>query len=269
MSAIITLRQRRAIHVATDAASYTDDGILRAIGQKCFAFPALKMAVAGIGAPDAALLFGSTISELFGTFDDVVDSLSEAVLALVSRHPIIIEHASEPRFTLFFAGLTERGPEEYSISYWTPGHRPPFHPEENLLKPIKTKGGLSACPPLSHAEYFVSGVDLRGQESEVLERLTDDNLVMMMECQRRQMRPCDDKESMRSWIGGYCQITTINDSGIHQRIARRWDEDIIGQPIAPLPVPLSGSSSPVKMPAGVSGLNRQQRRALKAQRKRA
>jgi len=71
-----------------------------------------------------------------------------------------------------------------------------------------------------------AGVDL-GQDEAGL----DAAFRLLIECQRHS-----DYGDGISWVGGYCEITTISGDGIEQRVLHRWEEDTVGELISPRPL---------------------------------
>jgi len=99
MSALITLRQREAVHILCDGAGYDTEGTVRAVMSKSFAIPHLSAVISTRGSAVALPLIGTRLSALFSSFDELVSGI-EAEL------PKIVED-SETFFALSGAASTE------------------------------------------------------------------------------------------------------------------------------------------------------------------
>lgn len=90
-------------------------------------------------------------------------------------------------------------------------------------------------------------------------------LLHLLEIQRRI--PFDG----RYYVGGQALLTSIDRSGVHQRIVHKWDEDEPGKVIVPQPIDWAAWLSKRTLTAAgidISGLSRLQReRMLKKARK--
>ena len=73
MSALNTLVQPKArtAHIMTDGVGYNAQGIVREIGQKCYALTVLHCAIASIGPGAAGVLMTAELGWQFTDFDDL------------------------------------------------------------------------------------------------------------------------------------------------------------------------------------------------------
>ncbi|MFZ2652027.1 MAG: hypothetical protein WA210_18165 [Burkholderiaceae bacterium] len=285
MSAIIVLQQRNAIHMAVDGASYTQDGILRSVVQKCFALPTLPMLVAGMGLAGVTAAAADEIAQRFATFDDAVAGLEAFMPEFVSDHEghLFSSDSTQNHFTVYFVGLSaKRGLEAYAMFYCDPDHRDYWRSKANGVTSkepfvLERVAGCTLSPPVTGREMSAAGIPCQGSsEAEILERFTDVDLLHVMEIQRRDKGgPLLPGMDSKFWVGGHCQISTLTGDGtITQRTVHRWP-DKIGEPITPETpdwqqwrTRVAASGAREHSPAPLQ-LTRQQRRALEREQRKS
>lgn len=233
MTAVNVVCQKRhnCLHVLTDGATYTNEGVLVGLGTKVFTEPNWPGVIAGRGSAIAVPLLGTALSLSFATFDALIDNV-ETVLEGMVKYYCIKGHAE-----LIIAGFSEQrgGPESYLIKT---SDELPFGiaPEE-----AKASGFVPDAFKLLRLPDMVNGPVPQQEivDAAVFEGFTTDDepafvvagLAKLIEIQRHSIY-----EDGIHWIGGYAQLTTINVHGVHQRILQRWPEDRIGELMKPAPI---------------------------------
>lgn len=234
MTAIDVVCQPRhdLIHVMTDGASYTPDGVLVGFGTKVFVEPNWPGIITGRGTAIAVPLLGSALSVRFPTFDALIDGIEGCLADMVDHYRIV--GAAE----LVIAGFSAlRGAPECYVIETT--DRAPVGVSEEKVGEAKAAGFLpdayrlsrlpdAVCGPVPIAEV-AAAANYQGFSVDDSPQVVVDCLSLMIEMQRHSV--FDDGIT---WVGGYAQLTTIAADGrVSQSIVRRWAEDEIGRLMTP------------------------------------
>jgi hypothetical protein len=237
MTAVNVVCQPRhnCIHLVTDAATYTESGVLVGVGSKVYVEPNWPGLITGRGSAIAVPLLGVALSLSFSTFDAMIAKIEDVLPGMIEYYGIK-GHAE-----LIVAGFSQErgGPEAYVIE--TTDEAPiginaetaakakaaGFHPDAFKLQRLPDIV-VGPPPPQSiiNAANF-RRFKLEDDPSEVISGLS--KVVEMQRHSRFDDGIC--------WVGGYAQVTTIrSDGSAQQRIMQRWDEDTIGELMTPVPI---------------------------------
>ena len=159
----------------------------------------LLIAVRGFG--DAAYMYGSILSHTFADFDAMVAGIEGAFPDMWARFLRLARDVSYQarNAQLAFAGWSNaRGRCEAYLLRGGEEQEKVFSPWK--LVPVR---GIMYSPPPDEAVPF---------DPEHAER----DLLALIEAQQRDC----------TGVGGFCQLTTLTQDGITQRILRRWPVDI-------------------------------------------
>ncbi|WP_445215744.1 hypothetical protein ACKWRH_25345 [Bradyrhizobium sp. Pa8] len=210
MSALNIICQPRygAITMATDAASYDENGVVVAFSPKIFPVPAWPGAISGRGATWAVDFAKVQLSEC-PTFDDAVARSGEILRSISGAFEIVLTGFSK----------TRRSPEAWFVRT-AGGPAGPDYPDpyEPLLMPPVAVG-----PRLSENV----DIDINADPKTVAKALRK-----VLEIQRH----CRHGDSTWYSIGGYGQIARITPEAIEMRLLQRWPEDRVGELILPAPI---------------------------------
>lgn len=229
---VVCQKRHKLVHVLTDAASYTPDGVLAGIGTKVFVEPNWPGVVTGRGTAIAVPLLGAALSLRFLSFDALVDGIEDVLEEMVDYYNI--QGSAE----LVIAGISgNRGPEAYMIvtddappkgcsleAARASGHWPaPFRLQrlhDMTCGPVPTVAAINAAVEFAGFEVF--GTD--DAPADVVAGLTT-----FIEMQRNSL--FDDGIC---WVGGHAELTTISAEGTSHRILKRWP-DKVGELMKPKP----------------------------------
>lgn len=231
MTAINIVCQKRLnlLHVLTDAAAYTPDGVLVGVGTKVFAEPNWPGVITGRGTAIAVPLLGAALSLSFSSFDAMVAGIENVLEGMVAYYGI-------GNAEVILAGISaKRGPEAYMIV--TSDARPlgitledakasGFWPEPFKLQRLDDM----VCGPVPQKSVVEAAVELAGFEMFGADDDPADviaGLNTFIEMQRHSLY--DDGIC---WVGGHAELVTVSAQGITHQIARRWT-DKIGEPMKP------------------------------------
>jgi hypothetical protein len=223
MTAINVVQRPHAIHMLTDAASYTPDGTLGAIGPKAHPVPHLNAVFSSRGPRLFMPLVGEYIFHAFASFDQMVDGLVLHVRAATEAYaPTLQRCAHGASFDLVVAGwstarkrpetyvLTDH--ENYGFAAWT------LQPFGSLLI-TPWDADLAGRLKLTQAE-------LAGKLDPVKDGLR------ILEAQRFVKAIQRNETEAAHGVGGFAQLTTVTAENITTRILKRWP-DPIGEKLDP------------------------------------
>jgi hypothetical protein len=236
MTAIFVLRQRDSVHLITDGAVY--DGVtgeLHAVDfVKCVDMPDLQMALACTGPALLGRYLGERIEDEFDSFDDLV-TRGEVLLP-----HMFLEYAEENRnadalSTLYVIGWRHATlrPAAYCMNLWTD--------ECTLLNQVlENMSADGGAQRFKFEELLLAGTPIPDGDllrtasfqipEEVNEMRPELDLLHLMEVARHE------EIEGHHWVGGEAVLTSINESGVTQKTLHVWEEDTVGEPIAPLPI---------------------------------
>jgi hypothetical protein len=237
MTAIFALRQRDSVHLITDGAVY--DGVtgeLHAVDfVKCVDFPDMKMAIACTGPALLGRYLGERMEDEFDSFDDLV-TRGEVLLP-----DMFLEYAEENRnadalSTLYVIGWHRHAtlrPAAYCMNLWTD--------DCTLLNQVlENSSADSSAQRFKFEELLLAGTPIPGCDlmeaagftipSDVNDTRPEFDLLHLMEIARHE------EIEGHHWVGGEAVLTSINESGVTQKTLHIWEEDVVGDPITPLPI---------------------------------
>jgi hypothetical protein len=175
----------------------------RWLAPKVYLAAHMPMAVATRGHWEAAIALGSSMVRLFSEFDALVDRLERIFPQL---HLAQRQSTGAPDLHLMcttevvIAGWSNARSQAEAYYIWG-----------------GDESGLTdcSCPPFELMELDgVAFAPVPSQHVDVDPDHVERDMVALMEAQRRDFPE----------IGGFCQITTLTQGGVTQRILRRWDE---------------------------------------------
>jgi hypothetical protein len=200
MTAVVVVRGYEELHIATDGLHFGGEP---SIAPKVYVCPNTPMILVSRGDSHAKDVFADLIHESFSQFDDVVSGIEAAFPMMYRKYLARAEYmriapsASED-IELVFGGWSSarRRTECYFIRAGIE--------IENYVPPWQRIwiADLCALPTPTRAVPF--GGDIEGF------------MLATMEAQR---------EDFPQHVGGFCQITSLSEHGIAQRILRRWPAD--------------------------------------------
>jgi hypothetical protein len=238
---IVCQKRLNLVHVLTDGASYTPEGVLVGVGTKVFAEPNWPGVITGRGTAIAVPLLGAALSLSFSSFDAMVDGIEDVLEGMVAYYGI-------GNAEVILAGISaERGPEAHMIV--TSDARPigitledakasGFWPEPFKLQRLDDM----VCGPVPQTAVVEAAVvagfemfDANDETADVIAGLTN-----FIEMQRHSLY--DDGIC---WVGGHAELITVSAHGINQQILRRWLDEI-GKPMTPGKPDWSKTGKPAK-----------------------
>lgn len=234
MTAINVIVQRDAVHMMTDGSVYVTDGTLLETDM-CKA-DVLFNGRAALACTGPSLL-GDHISEHldreFASFNDLVER-GESRIEELFRDYVREWRANDAISTLYLIGWhdSQDRPAAYGMDMSTGGAK-----EAGVLKNQPHIGDVEkfkifevpcgATPPPSMDHYAAASYDLSTNLHEVNAEI---DLLHQMEIQRRIAY------DGLHYVGGNALMTSIDRTGITQRVVHTWPEDKVGEVIQPLPI---------------------------------
>jgi hypothetical protein len=235
MSAIAILRQKKAIHFLTDAASYTADGVVTGIGSKVGLIENPPIAIYTRGPANTATLAARQLDGAFASFDDLIANAEDRIKCFYYVNAEHMRASGFPDLDMYLFGWSESRncPEGYSIrcgfddsdlhrdTDWG-GIRPaPFK--------LHTLSALCCAPLIDQAQLPATGFPMHLKPNK-LNPETD--LLHLMELMRRtpsEMKPWLPKINT---VGGFALLTSVSRTGITQKVLAEYS-DRVGEKITP------------------------------------
>jgi len=267
MSAINALVQRSSVHMMTDGLSYIDGVPFEVDVHKALELVPWRAALAATGPAKLGEFFAAEVVERFRSFDHLIAE-GEVVLGQLFRAYADEYREGDAVSTLVLIGWLdgEDRPAAFAIEMATDGEKLKWVEQHSTTDSEVIRFKLAelaeiAMPPVSLA--MLQAARYTFKDYEAMDPETE--LLHLLEIQRRI--PFDD----RYYVGGQALLTSIDRSGVHQRIVHKWDEDEPGKVIIPQPIEWAEWLSKRALKAAgidLSGLSRLQReRMLKKVRK--
>jgi hypothetical protein len=236
VSSILVLRQRNAVHLMADAASYDlATGILRGNNlAKCIALPTISAAISCTGPADLGVFLGDQLAQSFSSFDDLVARAEECLPEFFESFADDMRDGDVVS-TIYLIGwhTAQERPAAYCMNCWTDDSSRIAQVMENSpndAKPehFRLSEQIFAGTPLPGADLIAAAslkfpADVNDVDPEL-------DLLHVMEIQRHE------EIEGHFWVGGKAMLTSIDRRGITQRVVHHWIEDKIDQPIRPLPI---------------------------------
>lgn len=265
MTAIFVIKQRNAVHMMTDGAAYLrPSGIITSIDcKKAVAMPSLHAVVACTGPWDLGAFYAKCLPTLVASFDELVDR-ADVLLPKVFKHFAEARRGGDAVSTLYLIGWHRRRDEPgcYAIDMWSEGGTQIDRVKRNALpgQAMPTQQRLiaqdaSGTPMPSPARAAEAGFRL-ADDNEKIEPEID--LLHLLEVGRQE------RVDNLHWVGGNAMLTTLTRGAIDQRVIHKWQEDRIGEKLAPRPVNWKSWIAARRLAAAPipSGLSRLQRERM-------
>ncbi|KQX34108.1 hypothetical protein ASD04_17865 [Devosia sp. Root436] len=256
MTAINVIRRDDRIWFMTDAAVYSQTGVIEAIEDKVILLPAIGAAIATRGPYENFRVLQYMLNasgDRLKSFDDLVEQLPAIIRGATARF-------HRDRFELTIGGYSgaREGMETYlCFSRSAQGRMRDGMGTIPEAVPVRVPDLVGSPIPAPHQ---LAAVGIFGPISpEEFDPRTDG--MRLMEGQRLYRHSTGGYHM----VGGYAQLTTITREGLTSEVLRSWP-DRIGHKID-LSRDAEGFVGEVRAQATVNALNRQQRRALKAARR--
>lgn len=212
---LVCCPKANCIWIGTDAASYSDDGVVRGIASKISPIAAWPAVIANRGMVGVSEIAARVLPELFSNFGEMIAGIETELPRIVAKFKF--KHSAE----LIMAGFSARGPETWFIKTAN-DPKGPYWPAPNILIQMPNVCmGPVPCPDLVQTARFAA--EPENDDPGSVARW----LVQLLELQRHS--EFDGKH----WIGGFGEVTTLTPDGIEQRMSQRWPEDRIGERIKP------------------------------------
>ncbi|QIO34644.1 hypothetical protein [Bradyrhizobium sp. 1(2017)] len=217
----VASKKHGAIWIATDAASYLDNGVVTEFRSKVRPIPEWSAVITGRG---NSYGLDTAARELFlraSSFDELVCIAPRELPLIVDKFKL------NSHFELIFAGFFSGKPMVFFIR--TPGHDSSgIGSRPYLIWPMAMNStAFGPCPSdeLIAAASFVEPSP--NDAPEAIER----GLRKLLELQRRT--PAEDGFSR---VGGWAELTVIRPDGIDRRTFHHWPDDHIGERMSPAPI---------------------------------
>jgi hypothetical protein len=270
MSACFVLVQSKSVHMVTDASSYLNDGTVVAVNlTKATVSATMRMAVSCPGPGGFQTDFADRMERDFDTFDDLIEHGGGAWVVAQFNEMAALRRRGDAFSTLYLIGWHEREqrPAAYVVTLFTDTSS-----EWERVRSRMTAEDIAEAMEARNKLHVVDKGVLNGtpMPSEAwMERgrfevqFADDyvpavDLLHLVEIARQSIT--DDEGAV---VGGKAVLTSIDATGISQKIIRHWAEDKIGERIHPGPVEWAGFRaarlmSAAAVPAvGISRLQRE------------
>ncbi len=224
--------------MVVDAAVYLPDFTLTNVNAtKATALVTLPAVITVTGADVVQRLLAEVIERQFSSYEELVSS-SEALLTAFRE--IAVAHLDgDACSTLSMIGWStlQNAPCAHSIYLWTDGPA-----RDEWLRNSALLPGFD--PSAVQAEFEDVSANITGSPMPDVSKLSDIcfevrapddytpqvDLLHILEAARRT--PIDGKLG----VGGAAVLSSIDASGITQRVIHRWDEDRVGEKITPQPI---------------------------------
>ena len=219
-----------------DAAAYDRaSGVLRANNlTKCMAMPTLSAAVSATGPFEFSALFCMHLTQRFSSFDDVILHGEEYLPELFEE--LSDEYSRGDAFsTVYLIGWhdADNRPAAYAMDCWTDD-------SSHIAQVMENTADVEKARRFKFSEQVFSGTPLPGADllagagfktpSVPNDLIPEIDLLHVMEIQRHE------EIEAHYWVGGKALLTTVDHSGITQRVVHHWQEDRVGETITPRPI---------------------------------
>lgn len=230
---------------------------------KCVAMPTISAAISCTGPTKIGPYFSFRLSYEFQSFDDLVLRGDEILPELFEEFSSV-ERDGDVLSSLYLIGWheDEARPAAYSMDMWTDD-------SSRIEQVIENSSNCVGRQRFKFSEQLLGGTPIPGANliaaaglkipDDVNDMNPEIDLLHLMEIQRHE------KIEGHYWVGGKALLTSIDRSGITQRVVHHWKEDRIGEVITPQPIDWikwraereANSPTAIAVPAG---MNRHERR---------
>ena len=229
------MRQRKAIHMITDAAGYTADGIVANFTLKVVALPHLSAAINTRGPAFATRQIADDLENSFDTFDQIVAGLEKFAPEFYERNAERFREHDCPELEIYACGWSaaRSQPEGYLIRACFEDSD--FHHDQSMagtyrLPPNRLQK-LSACcgaPGITPADMTAAKFPEHLPVEKFDPRIDG---LHLFQIQRGKLSTRKDLPPQYS-VGGFATLTTIREDEISQSVLARFD-DKVGELIKP------------------------------------
>jgi hypothetical protein len=205
MTAINILRQKHAVHLISDGASYDEHQRLVSAGPKVFALPHINAAI-GIRGPTVALpLMAHFVGHAASSFDGLKSQIVSVLKNAFGLCGTVLDRAwSGSNFEVVVGGISQRtGPDAYVVG---------CQGGEWSITDVPDIGFLPATPGTEF--YFASKMLSKVSSTDDVDPSAFG--IEVIEIQR----------GATSRVGSFAQLTSISSLGIETKIIRRWQDEI-------------------------------------------
>jgi hypothetical protein len=237
MSAIITLRQREAVHILCDGAGYDSEGTVRAVMSKAFAIPHLAAVIATRGSAVALPFLGTRLSALFSGFDELVSGIETELPQIVHDSEEFFAISGANSTELAVIGWSDQNDSGMAFTIQTGDANDTRAEYVDLEQPesfkLVERPDAFALPAPSAEIMRVAAHGFLDADIDKLVPAVD--LLHIMEMQRQSLIEYNGQELYV--VGGLALLSTVARGGTKtQRVIHRWQEDQIGELIEPTPI---------------------------------
>ncbi|WP_314960957.1 hypothetical protein [Bradyrhizobium cosmicum] len=206
----VATKKHNCIWIATDAASYFDNGVVSEFRSKVRAIPEWPAVITGRGNAFGLDTAARELSRRASNFDELI--------SIVSRDlPLIVDQFKLPSFELTLAGYFSGRPMIFFIR--TPGeHNSMGDWPAYFVCPV----GPTFFGPWPSDDLIAAAGFVEPDPDDEPEQIAN-SLRKLLELQRRT--PAEDGFSR---VGGFAELTVIRPDGIDRHILCRWPEDRVG-----------------------------------------
>lgn len=237
MSGVFVLPQSKSVHMICDAVDYDLNGVVQRVNlAKVQTVATLPVAIAATGPGILGPLLADRIAGEFDSFDDLIERGSAWIAAefdsIADRH-----FGGDASSTIYLAGWHHEAnrPAAYSVNLWSDGSsriQQVLASSRNGADAARTRSILVEAKsingtPLPRADVIESSCFVLRRDDEYVPEV---DLLHLLELARQQ------QHDGAHWIGGKALLTSIDATGVRQRVIHHWQEDKPGQKISPEPI---------------------------------
>lgn len=235
MSSTILIQQTGAVHLITDGASYTPDGILVDVSSKITEIPWARSAfyIRGASWPTLTIKHLAAEVETFDQFCDVLPSIMEGAMQGFDHVTCGVADPVTRHFEITCIGWSQRmGKVTAAIAAtWAPN-------DPDDVTGLSQANGYEQyqlmIAPLAGMEPVIDATAALGRAIETPEDLEAMDIekdgLALIEAQRRLPFKMHGRPAYL--VGGIAELTTVTEAGVSRKTLTVWP-DRIGEPIQP------------------------------------
>jgi hypothetical protein len=212
MTAINVIRQRDAVHILTDGASYDHNGTMAWPGPKVWPMPHLNAVLAVSGSRMAPGMLVEGLSAIADSFDELKDKAAEAFRTISETFT-----TSGAPLGMVIAGWGVTGADSYVVTNHS------FYPGVDPFA-VTSMGPIAIIPGEVDMQDWVDGMGHPVETADDIDPVVDG--LALLELQRAAKVPVAGNPAvMAKIVGAFAQLTTVHRDGeIRTRILRRWND---------------------------------------------
>jgi hypothetical protein len=216
MTAVNIIKQKNAVHVLTDGASWLPTGGFGPACAKAFQLPHLNAVVASRGPRLGGVLIADFLGSCANSYDEMKLRSAEMVRGAIEFYtPIFAANTFSQKLEVVVAGWSEKsGPDAFVIS---------AHGDNPAVSPWATHdcGSVMMAPGGASIEKAV--FDALPPQVKCADDMDPARDGLSIVLAQRAARGLSDVSDLV--VGAFVQLTTISLDGIATRILHRWPED--------------------------------------------